>query len=138
MESRRQEAILGCGGSVRGSGAGRGAEDGEELLAAVWVGDEGDWLIAEGVEEFVWGEWWWSGEWLGGGEVRLGGGGGNELGDEGGGDGEDGGGGEGVAERLAALGETACGGDEVVGGGGGRGEVGEEIFRVHAVWRRGA
>lgn len=123
---------------MRGSGAGRGAEDGEELLAAVWVGDEGDWLIAECVEEFVWGERCWCGEWFGGGEVRLGGGGGDELGDEGGGDGEDGGGGEGVAERLTALGETACGGDEVVGGGGGRGEVGEEIVRVHGVWRRGA
>jgi hypothetical protein len=28
-------------------------QDGEELLAAVGVGDEGDGLIAEGVEEFV-------------------------------------------------------------------------------------
>lgn len=129
---------MGGGGSVRGSGAGRGAEDGDELLAAVWVGDEGDGLIAEGVEEFVWGERCWCGDWLGGGEVRLGGGWGEELGDEGGGDGEDGGGGEGFVERLAAVGETACGGDEVVGGGGGRGEVGEEIVRVHVVWRRGA
>ena len=77
---------------MRGSGVGRGAEDGEELLAAVWVGDKGDWLIAEGVEEFVWGERCWCGEWLVGGEVRLWGGGGDELGDEGGGDGEEGGG----------------------------------------------
>ena len=113
------------GGSVTGPGARRGAEDGEELLAAVWVGDEGDWLFAEGVEEFVWGERWWSGEWLGGGKVRWEGCWGDELGDDGGGDGEDGGCGEGVAEGLPAVGETACGGDEGVDG-------------VHGVWRRGA
>ena len=78
---RRQGAILGCGGSVRGSGARRGAEDGEELLASVGVGDEGDGLVAEGVEEFVGGERCWCGEWLGGGEGRGAGGGDDELGD---------------------------------------------------------
>ena len=130
--------VGGGSGSVRRSVARWGAEDGEELLAAVGVGDKGDGLIAEGVEEFVGGERCRSGEGLNDGKGRGAGGGDDELGDEGGGDGEDGGGGKALAERPAAMGETAGGGDEVVRGRRGGSEAVEEIVRIHELWRRGA
>jgi hypothetical protein len=50
---RQPNALVGGSGSTRSRVARWRAEDGEELLAAVGVGDEGDGLIAEGVEEFV-------------------------------------------------------------------------------------